>query len=41
MSAAGTLFLIEEMNRPLSGMVKVSSAPLVKAVEYMGGEISK
>jgi hypothetical protein len=36
MSVAGAIFLIEEMNKPLSGMVKVSSAPLIKAVENMG-----
>lgn len=36
MSVGGAMFLIEEMNRPLSGVVKVSSAPLVKAVEHMG-----
>lgn len=36
LSVAGAIFLIEEMNSPLSGMVKVSSAPLVKAVENMG-----
>jgi hypothetical protein len=36
MSVSGAIFLIEEMNSPLSGMVKVSSAPLIKAVENMG-----
>ena len=36
MSVSGAIFLIEEMNKPLSGMVKVSSAPLIKAVENMG-----
>jgi hypothetical protein len=36
MSVGGAMFLIEEMNKPLSGIVKVSSAPLVKAVEHMG-----
>lgn len=40
MSAAGAIFLIEEMNRPLGGMVKVSSAPLVKAIEHMGMDVS-
>lgn len=35
-SVAGAIFLIEEMNKPLSGFVKVSSAPLIKAVENMG-----
>ena len=27
MSVSGAIFLVEEMNKPLSGMVKVSSAP--------------
>ena len=36
MSVAGAIFLIEEMDKPLSGLVKVSSAPLIKAVENMG-----
>jgi hypothetical protein len=36
MSVAGAIYLIEEMNKPLSGMMKVSNAPLVKAVEHMG-----
>jgi len=35
-SVAGAIFLIEEMNSPLGGIVKVSSAPLVNAVENMG-----
>jgi hypothetical protein len=36
MSVSGAMFLIEEMNKPLSGIVKISSAPLVKAIEHMG-----
>jgi hypothetical protein len=36
LSVGGAIFLIEEMNNPLTGVVKVSSAPLVKAVELMG-----
>jgi hypothetical protein len=36
MSVAVAIFLIEEMNKPLSGIVKVSSTPLIKAVENMG-----
>jgi hypothetical protein len=36
MSVGGAMFLIEEMNRPLGGIVKVSSAPLIKAIEHMG-----
>ena len=35
-SVGGAIFLIEEMDTPLRGIVKVSSAPLIKAVEYMG-----
>lgn len=34
MSAA--IFLILEMNRPLDGSIKVSSAPMRKALEYLG-----
>ena len=30
------IFLILEMNRPLDGFIKVSSAPLHKALEYVG-----
>ncbi|MBN2512776.1 MAG: DUF4239 domain-containing protein [Sedimentisphaerales bacterium] len=36
LSVGGAIFLIEEMNKPLGGMVKVSNAPLLKAIEYMG-----
>jgi hypothetical protein len=35
-SIGGAVFLIEEMNQPLSGLIKVSSAPLLKAIELMG-----
>jgi hypothetical protein len=35
-SVGGAIFLIEEMNSPLGGIVKISSAPLVNAVENMG-----
>ena len=35
-SVAGALFLILEMNSPLDGMIKVSSAPLHKALEHIG-----
>jgi hypothetical protein len=34
MSAA--VFLILEMNRPLDGFIKVSSAPLLNALEHLG-----
>lgn len=36
LSVAGSVFLITEMNRPLEGMIKVSSAPMRKAMEYLG-----
>jgi len=35
-SVGGAVFLIEEMNKPFGGFVKVSNAPLVKAVENLG-----
>jgi len=35
-SVGGAIFLIEEMNNPISGFVKVSNAPLIKAVEHLG-----
>ncbi len=35
MSIAGAIFLIEEMNKPMTGILKVSKAPLIKAVELM------
>ncbi|MFZ0827555.1 MAG: hypothetical protein WAO02_09055 [Verrucomicrobiia bacterium] len=36
LSVSGAIFLILEMSRPLDGMIKVSSAPLVKALEHLG-----
>jgi hypothetical protein len=36
LSVSGAMFLILEMYQPLSGMIKVSSAPLRKAVEHLG-----
>jgi hypothetical protein len=36
LSVGGAIFLIEEMSNPLGGIVKISSAPLVNAVENMG-----
>ena len=36
LSVSGALFLILEMNSPLDGMIKVSSAPLHKALEHLG-----
>jgi hypothetical protein len=35
-SVSGAIFLILEMNHPLDGMIKVSSAPLHKALEHLG-----
>ena len=36
LSVSGAVFLILEMNHPLSGFIKVSSAPLLKALEHLG-----
>jgi len=36
LSVSGAIFIILEMSHPLQGMVKVSSAPLRKAVENLG-----
>jgi hypothetical protein len=36
LSVSGAVFLILEMNHPLDGMIKVSSAPLRKALEHLG-----
>ncbi len=36
LSVSGAVFLIMEMNHPLSGMIKVSSAPMLKALEHLG-----
>jgi hypothetical protein len=35
-SVSAALFIILEMNTPLDGMIKVSSAPIHKALEHMG-----
>jgi hypothetical protein len=35
-SMAAAVFLILELNRPLDGFIKVSSAPLRNALEYLG-----
>jgi hypothetical protein len=35
-SVSGAIFLILEMNHPLSGIIKVSSAPMLKALELLG-----
>ncbi len=36
LSISGALFLILEMNHPLEGMIKVSGAPLYKALDQLG-----
>lgn len=36
LSVSSALFIILELNHPLTGMIKVSSAPLLKALELMG-----
>ena len=36
LSVSGALLLILEMNRPLDGIIKVSNAPLHKALEHLG-----
>jgi hypothetical protein len=35
-SMSAAIFLVLEMNRPLDGFIKVSSAPMRKALEYVG-----
>ena len=36
LSVASAIFLILEMNHPLEGVIKVSSAPMRKALELIG-----
>jgi len=36
LSVSGAIFLILEMSHPLSGFIKVSSAPMLKALEHLG-----
>ena len=36
LSVSGAIFIILEMNHPLQGMIKVSSAPMHKALEHLG-----
>ena len=36
LSVSGAIFIILEMNNPLQGMLKVSSAPMRKALEHLG-----
>jgi len=35
-SVSAAVFLILELNRPLTGLIKVSNAPLLKALEHLG-----
>jgi hypothetical protein len=37
LSLAGAVLMIEELNRPLEGFMKVSSAPLRYALAHLGG----
>jgi len=36
LSVSGAIFLIEEMDRPLEGLMKVSSAPMRNALAHLG-----
>ncbi|MGA9855127.1 MAG: hypothetical protein WBR29_07620 [Gammaproteobacteria bacterium] len=36
LSVSSAIFIILELNHPLTGMIKVSNAPLLKALEYLG-----
>src|SRR5574337_260685 len=36
LSVSGAIFLVMEMNRPLDGIIKVSSAPMLKALQFLG-----
>lgn len=35
-SVSAAIFLVLEMNQPLEGSIKVSSAPMLKALEHLG-----
>lgn len=35
LSVSGALFLINEMNHPIEGIIKISNAPLVKAMDHL------
>ena len=35
LSVSGAIFLILEMNHPMTGFIKVSSAPMIKALEHL------
>ena len=36
LSVAGSIFLVEEMNRPLEGLMQISSAPARNALRHLG-----
>ena len=36
LSVSGSMFLIEEMNRPLQGLMKISGAPMRNALSHLG-----
>jgi hypothetical protein len=36
LSVSGSIFLIEEMNRPFQGLMKISSAPMRNALDHLG-----
>ena len=36
LSVSGAIFLILEMNHPLAGFIRISSAPMLKALEHLG-----
>ena len=36
LSLAGAVFMIEELNRPLEGLMKVSGAPIRYALAHLG-----
>jgi hypothetical protein len=36
LSVSGAIFLIEEMDRPLDGLMKISGAPLRSALAHLG-----
>jgi hypothetical protein len=36
LSVSGAIFIILEMNHPLQGIIKISSAPMRKALEHLG-----
>jgi hypothetical protein len=36
LSAAGALYLIQELDRPYGGLITISSAPLQNALAYLG-----